>query len=176
MHEKAHLVSRSRCPGPCASSPGRIASINGHQGRRHPGHRDPGFPRRRRRPEVHGRLQRNPVRATSRPPACFKLVPKTSLPTFVPQQPSDFQQPAPPPAAPARPRTQAGAGTGRAHQRRGPLDAGLVRPARPGQLPGLRLHRRAERGPGAAGLALRSEQGYSGQRPTDRQTLSGDRG
>ena len=30
----------------------------------------------------------------------FKIVPKTSLPTFVPQQPSDFQQPAPPPAAP----------------------------------------------------------------------------
>jgi len=30
----------------------------------------------------------------------FKIVPKTSLPTFVPQQPSDFQQPAPPPATP----------------------------------------------------------------------------
>ncbi len=30
----------------------------------------------------------------------FKMVPKTSLPTFVPQQPSDFQQPTPPPAAP----------------------------------------------------------------------------
>ena len=36
------------------------------------------------------------VRASGR----FKIVPKTSLPTFVPQQPSDFQQPAPPPAAP----------------------------------------------------------------------------
>jgi TolB protein len=35
------------------------------------------------------------VRASGR----FKIVPKTSLPTFVPQQPSDFQQPAPPPAA-----------------------------------------------------------------------------
>src|ERR1039458_8930859 len=32
-----------------------------------------------------------------------KIVPKTSLPTFVPQQPSDFQRPAPsPPAAPTR--------------------------------------------------------------------------
>ncbi len=37
----------------------------------------------------------------------FKIVPKTSLPTFVPQQPSDFQQPAPPPAAPTRGRTVA---------------------------------------------------------------------
>src|ERR1039457_905604 len=30
----------------------------------------------------------------------LKIVAKTSLPTFVPQQPSDFQRPAPPPAAP----------------------------------------------------------------------------
>jgi TolB protein len=30
----------------------------------------------------------------------FKIVAKTSLPTFVPQQPADFQQPTPPPAAP----------------------------------------------------------------------------
>jgi TolB protein len=30
----------------------------------------------------------------------FKIVPKTSLPTFVPQQPSDFQQPTPPSVAP----------------------------------------------------------------------------
>ena len=83
----------------------------------------------------------------------FKIVPKTSLPTFVPQQPSDFQQPAPPAAAPR----SADASRRRsrdAHQRRRPLDAGLVQPARPGQLPGLRLHRRAERSPGAAGLAL----------------------
>ena len=36
------------------------------------------------------------VRASGR----FKIVPKTSLPTFVPQQPSDFQQAAPTPAAP----------------------------------------------------------------------------
>jgi TolB protein len=37
----------------------------------------------------------------------MKIVAKTSLPTFVPQQPSDFQQPAPPPAAPpARGRRQ----------------------------------------------------------------------
>jgi TolB protein len=35
----------------------------------------------------------------------LKIVPKTSLPLFVPQQPSDFQQPAPPPAAPTRGRT-----------------------------------------------------------------------
>src|SRR3954452_2207195 len=27
----------------------------------------------------------------------FKIVPKTSLPLFIPQQPSDFQQPPPPP-------------------------------------------------------------------------------
>jgi len=38
----------------------------------------------------------------------FKIVPKTSLPTFVPQQPSDFQQPTPQAAAPpARGRKQA---------------------------------------------------------------------
>src|ERR1039458_8832705 len=37
----------------------------------------------------------------------FKVVAKTSLPTFVPQQPSDFQQPAPPPTTtPARGRKQ----------------------------------------------------------------------
>src|SRR5450759_3581464 len=37
----------------------------------------------------------------------FKVVAKTSLPTFVPQQPSDFQQPTPPPAAaPVRGRRQ----------------------------------------------------------------------
>ena len=47
----------------------------------------------------------------------LKIVPKTSLPLFVPQQPSDFQQPAPPPAAPNRGRTpqmtQAASGGGR---------------------------------------------------------------
>jgi TolB protein len=43
------------------------------------------------------------VRASGR----FKIVAKTSLPTFVPQQPSDFQQPAPPPAAPPARRKQA---------------------------------------------------------------------
>src|ERR1039457_7503040 len=32
----------------------------------------------------------------------LKIVAKTSLPTFVPQQPSDFQQPGPPVAPPAR--------------------------------------------------------------------------
>ena len=46
-----------------------------------------------------------------------KIVPKTSLPLFVPQQPSDFQQPAPPSAAPTRGRapqtTQAPSGGGR---------------------------------------------------------------
>src|ERR1017187_7860143 len=43
------------------------------------------------------------IRAAGR----FRIVAKTSLPTFVPQQPSDFQQPAPPPAAPlARERRQ----------------------------------------------------------------------
>src|ERR1017187_10445877 len=37
----------------------------------------------------------------------FKIVAKTSLPTFVPQQPADFQQPTPPPAEPlARGRKQ----------------------------------------------------------------------
>jgi TolB protein len=36
----------------------------------------------------------------------FKIVAKTSLPVFIPQQPSDFQQPAPPPAAPTRGRRQ----------------------------------------------------------------------
>src|SRR6266700_3447952 len=47
----------------------------------------------------------------------LKIVPKTSLPVFVPQQPSDFQQPPPPPAAPTRGRspqmTQAPNGGGR---------------------------------------------------------------
>jgi TolB protein len=49
----------------------------------------------------------------------LKIVPKTSLPLFVPQQPADFQQPAPPPAAPARGRanqnqmTQPASGGGR---------------------------------------------------------------
>src|SRR5216683_220566 len=46
----------------------------------------------------------------------LKIVPKTSLPLFVPQQPADFQQPAPPPA-PTRGRTpqmtQAASGGGR---------------------------------------------------------------
>src|ERR1019366_10683887 len=37
----------------------------------------------------------------------FKIVPKTSLPLFIPPQPSDFQQPAPPAAPPARGRRQA---------------------------------------------------------------------
>src|ERR1035441_9716505 len=37
----------------------------------------------------------------------MKIAPKPPLPPFVPQQPSDFQQPAPPPAAPpARGRRQ----------------------------------------------------------------------
>ena len=46
----------------------------------------------------------------------LKIVPKTSLPLFVPQQPSDFQQPAPPPAAPrgrSPQMTQAASGGGR---------------------------------------------------------------
>jgi TolB protein len=36
----------------------------------------------------------------------FKLVPRTSMPTFVPQQPSDFQQPPATPAPPIRGRNQ----------------------------------------------------------------------
>jgi TolB protein len=51
----------------------------------------------------------------------FKIVPKTSLPLFIPQQPSDFQQPAPPPATPPKrgrtPQvTQPQAGGGRSMQ------------------------------------------------------------
>ena len=102
--------------------------------------------------------------------ACFKIVPKTSLPLFVPQQPSDFQQPPPPPAAPPRRRapqmTQATNGGGR-------WMPDWSSPPAQAQLPGLRLHGGAERRLGAAGLALRPEQGQPGQRAGDRQPLPG---
>src|SRR5664280_2051277 len=41
-----------------------------------------------------------PLSADVKASGRFKVVAKTSLPTFVPQQPADFQQPTPPLAAP----------------------------------------------------------------------------
>ena len=86
----------------------------------------------------------------------FKIAAKTSLPTFVPQQPSDFQQPPPPRVErPVRGRQQAAAG-GPTYGW-GSLDAGLVEPAGAGELSGFRLHRRAERSAGVARVVLRSK-------------------
>ena len=86
----------------------------------------------------------------------FKLVPKTSLPLFVPQQPSDFQQPAPRPAAPARGRKQRA-------QPQPPTNGGgrwmQDWSSPPAQANHLAFgYTAAQNGsPGAAGLALRSD-------------------
>ena len=87
----------------------------------------------------------------------FKIAAKTSLPTFVPQQPSDFQQPPPPRAErPARGRKQP-------PQPVVPLTGGgrwmqdwSSPPAQANYL-AFGYTARAERGAGAARLALRSE-------------------
>ncbi len=85
-----------------------------------------------------------------------KIVPKTSLPLFVPQQPSDFQQPGPPAAAaPVRGRTpQAAQQITQAANGGGHWMQDWSSPARPGQLPGFRVHRRTKRRFRSAGLAL----------------------
>ena len=93
---------------------------------------------------------------TSKPPAVSRSSPRHRFPpssrSSLPISSSPRRRPPRPPSADANSRRSPSS-----HQRWGSLDAGLVQPARPGQLPRLRLHRRAERGAGAAGLALRSE-------------------
>ncbi len=107
----------------------------------------------------------------------FKIVPKTSLPTFVPQQPSDFQQPAPPPAAaPLRGRKQGrrrlstptnGGGRWMQDWSGPPAQANFLAFGYTAAQNGVLV---------LQGWLYDLSQGYPGQRSTDRQALSRDRG
>ena len=88
---------RTGCPESRSSKEGGIPAIA-----------IPDFRGRRRRPEVHGGVQRDSLRRRQVLRPSSRSFPRPrSRPSF-PQQPSDFQPPAPPPAAAPRPRTQAG--------------------------------------------------------------------
>ena len=139
------------------------------QGRPASRHRHPRPPRRRRRPEVHGRLQRDLCRR------CQGLRPLQDrpqdhrIPTFVPQQPSDFQQPAP------RPPRRRSAEASRRRRPSCPPTAAVagcrIGPARPLQANYLAFgYTAAQNGVLVLqGWLYRSEQRYPGQRPAYRQ-------